>query len=65
MRVADELGPSLRKLIELDMLRLAEEGHIANGGEREVRIRLDTNGRIRWFEALRVRVPASELERAG
>jgi hypothetical protein len=59
---ADAVPPSVRKLLELDLRRLADEGHIPARGEREVRIRLDEAGRIRWFEPSRVRVPASELE---
>jgi hypothetical protein len=56
------LAPSLRTLLENGLHRLADEGHMAAQGEREVRLRIDTDGHIRWFEAWRVRTPASELD---
>jgi hypothetical protein len=59
----EALAPSLRRLLELDLQRLVDEGHMLPAGERELRIRIDTDGRIRWFEPVSVRVPASELER--
>jgi hypothetical protein len=62
---AEALGPPLRKLLEDDLRRFAAEGHMQAAGERELRIRLDTHGKIRWFEATSIRVPASELEQSG
>jgi hypothetical protein len=56
------LRPGIRVLLEAAFGKLAEDGHIPDRGEREVRFRLDERGRIRWFEPTRIRVPASELE---
>jgi hypothetical protein len=52
----------LRQLLEDDLRLLAAAGVLHADGERELRIRLDTYGNIRWVEATRIRVPASELE---
>lgn len=52
---------SLRSRLELDLESLAAAGHIPEEGEREVRLRIDENGGIKWFEATRIRVPADEL----
>lgn len=57
-----DLRPGLRVLLEAALGKLADDGHIPDRGDREVVFRLDKNGRIRWFEVRRVRVPASELE---
>jgi len=59
---ADTLAPSVRKLLELDLARLADEGHMSKHGQREVTFRLDERGHVKWFESRRIRVPASELE---
>jgi hypothetical protein len=59
---AEALKPSTRALRESELLRLFREGHVPPVGERELRIRIDTGGKIRWFEASRIRGSASELE---
>lgn len=59
---ASQLGGSDRAYLEVALARLAAHGKIPGNGEREIRIRIDTNGRIKWFEPTQVRVPASELE---
>jgi hypothetical protein len=43
--------------------RTVAEGHLPPRGQRELRIRIGDDGFIRWFEATRVRAPASEPER--
>lgn len=53
-----------RTFLEVAFARLAIHGKIPPSGQRDVTFRLDENGRIRWFEASTVRVPASELERS-
>jgi hypothetical protein len=57
--------PSLRDLLEANLAALAAAGVLPARGERELRIRLDEHGRIRWFEPSRVRAPASELDGGG
>lgn len=57
-----DLRPDDRKLLEETFRRLVARGKIAASGEREVRFRIDTDGRIRWYEASTIRAPASELE---
>lgn len=56
-----QLGSGIRAILEAALAKLAADGHIPSRGERRVTIALDESGRIRWFEANRVRVPASEL----
>ena len=53
---------SLRKMVEADLTTLAEAGAIPDRGEREIRIRIDRDGYVKWFEAWRVRVSSRELE---
>jgi len=59
---ADELKPSLRRILEDDFRRLASEEHVPKRGERELVFRITEEGLIRWFEGRRVHAPASELE---
>lgn len=59
---ASTLGRSLRGLVELTLRRLAEQGKIPAGGEREIVFRLDGDGNLRWYEPRAIRVPASELD---
>jgi len=57
-----DLEPDLRADLERVLHRIAAAGRIPDRGERELVIRLDTTGRVRWFTPSQVRVPASELE---
>lgn len=56
------LEPDLRADLERVLRRIAGAGKIPDSGERELRVRLGGDGRVRWYEASTVRVPASELE---
>jgi len=55
----------LREFLERDLRELADAGVIPDRGTRDIRFRLNADGRIAWFEATRVRVPASELEQSA
>lgn len=55
-----ELAADLRLQLEEVLHRIATAGHIDHRGERDLRIRLTPEGRVRWFECVR-RVPGSEL----
>jgi hypothetical protein len=58
-------GSSLRSNLEGALEQLAARGHIPQEGEREITIRIDGHGQIKWFEATRIRVPASGLDETG
>jgi hypothetical protein len=58
----ERLDRSDRLYLEAALARLAQSGHIPARGEREVTVRIDKDGRIRWFQATRIRAPASELD---
>lgn len=52
---------TLRTRLEEVLEDLARAGAIDDKGERDLRIRLTPEGKVRWFECLR-RKPGSELE---
>jgi len=52
----------LRQLLEDDLRELVPLGLLPASGEREVTMRLDDGGLIRWISSARVRAPASELD---
>jgi hypothetical protein len=54
---------TLRERLEEVFHELADAGAIDSQGERDVRIRLTPEGRVRWFECVR-RKPGSELEQS-
>lgn len=53
---------TLRNRLEEVLEDLARAGAIDDQGERDLRIRLTPEGRVRWYECLR-RKPGGELER--
>ena len=61
LRVNEQIRRTLRVRLEETLEDLARAGAIPDRGERDLRIRLTPEGRVRWFEVLR-RQPASELE---
>ena len=57
----DAYRRTLRERLEEVFRDLADAGAIDSRGERDLRIRLTPEGKVRWFECVR-RKPGSELE---
>lgn len=60
---AAELRPSLRAIVEGNLLALVAAGQAPADGDREFVFRVGADHYLRWFAVRRIRVPASELER--
>ena len=58
------ISPTLRGRLEQALEDLARVGAIDATGERDLRIRLTPEGKVRWFECVR-RKPASEFDASG